>query len=55
MGAQVDLIDGIRESGFKIDNPNASSSCGCGHSFTVDEGDAPESAHGGGCGSGCAH
>ena len=54
-GANVDFIDGIRESGFKIDNPNAASSCGCGHSFTVEEGDAPEAGHGGGCGSGCAH
>ena len=54
-GAQVDFVDGIRESGFKIDNPNAAASCGCGHSFTVDEDVAPEAAHGGGCGSGCSH
>ena len=54
-GAQVDFVDGIRESGFKIDNPNAASSCGCGHSFTVDEGEEPEAAYGGGCGSGCSH
>jgi len=24
---------------FKIDNPNASGSCGCGHSFQVADGD----------------
>ena len=54
-GAIVDFVDGIRESGFKIDNPNAASACGCGHSFTVDESDAPASAHGGACGSGCSH
>lgn len=55
-GATVDFVDGIHESGFKIDNPNASSSCGCGHSFQVeDEGAADEPHAGGGCGSGCGH
>ena len=56
-GAQIDFLEGIQESGFKIDNPNAASSCGCGHSFQVEEGaegaSAPEAA--GGCGSGCSH
>ncbi|MBA2475076.1 MAG: iron-sulfur cluster insertion protein ErpA [Actinobacteria bacterium] len=55
-GAQVDFVDGIRESGFKIDNPNASSSCGCGHSFQVeDEGTGEPADSAGGCGSGCSH
>jgi iron-sulfur cluster assembly protein len=55
-GATIDFLSGIEESGFKIDNPNASASCGCGHSFTVDEGaEAAPSAHGDGCGSGCSH
>src|SRR6184192_3409878 len=53
MGAQVDYLETIQESGFKIDNPNAVSSCGCGHSFQVAEGEAPEDAAG--CGSGCSH
>ena len=48
-GATVDYLETIQESGFKIDNPNAVSSCGCGHSFQVAEGEAPES--GAGCGS----
>jgi iron-sulfur cluster assembly protein len=52
-GASIDFLDGLQESGFKIDNPNVSSACGCGHSFQVEEGDAPESV--GGCGSGCSH
>src|SRR2546429_460538 len=30
-GATVDYLETIQESGFKIDNPNAVSSCGCGH------------------------
>jgi len=29
-GATVDYLETIQESGFKIDNPNAVSSCGCG-------------------------
>jgi iron-sulfur cluster assembly accessory protein len=54
-GATVDYLETIQESGFKIDNPNAVSSCGCGHSFQV-EGDAdPGAAAAGGCGSGCSH
>ena len=54
-GATIDFLNGLEESGFKIDNPNAQASCGCGHSFTVAE-DAPEGeAHAGGCGSGCSH
>jgi iron-sulfur cluster assembly accessory protein len=52
-GAQIDFLDGLQESGFKIDNPNVSSACGCGHSFQVEEGETPENV--GGCGSGCSH
>src|SRR5579864_3689306 len=52
-GARVDYLETIQESGFKIENPNAVSSCGCGHSFQVADGEAPEDAAG--CGSGCAH
>src|SRR5438477_11984453 len=51
-GAEVDYVDSIEQSGFAINNPNAVSSCGCGHSFQVDENTAPEDL--GGCGSGCA-
>jgi iron-sulfur cluster assembly protein len=57
-GATIDFLNGLQESGFKIDNPNAASSCGCGHSFQVEEGAEGESApeaHAGGCGSGCSH
>jgi iron-sulfur cluster assembly protein len=53
-GATIDFLSGLEESGFKIDNPNAAASCGCGHSFTVDEG-APEGTSADGCGSGCSH
>ena len=55
-GATVDFLNTISESGFKIDNPNAAASCGCGHSFTVEEGaEAAPDTHAGGCGSGCSH
>ena len=55
-GATVDFLNTIQESGFKIENPNAVSSCGCGHSFQVEEGEElPEGTHAGGCGSGCSH
>ena len=32
-GSSVDYVESIEESGFKIQNPNVKSSCGCGHSF----------------------
>jgi iron-sulfur cluster assembly accessory protein len=58
-GAKIDFVNSLQESGFKIDNPNVSASCGCGHSFQPNEGEAyqaPAHEHaGGGCGSGCSH
>jgi iron-sulfur cluster assembly protein len=54
-GATIDFLSGLAESGFKIDNPNASSSCGCGHSFQVEEGAEPDAHGAAGCGSGCSH
>jgi iron-sulfur cluster assembly protein len=51
-GAEIDYIDSIEQSGFAINNPNAVSSCGCGHSFQVEEGDTDATV--GGCGSGCS-
>lgn len=54
-GAVVDFLSGLQESGFKIDNPNAAASCGCGHSFTVEDGESADPHAAGGCGSGCSH
>jgi iron-sulfur cluster assembly accessory protein len=34
-GTTVDFLDGVDGSGFKIDNPNATSTCGCGKSFSA--------------------
>jgi iron-sulfur cluster assembly accessory protein len=50
-GAEIDYVDSIEQAGFAINNPNAVSSCGCGHSFQVEEGDTDATV--GGCGSGC--
>ena len=52
-GAEVDFVDSLMGGGFKIDNPNAASTCGCGTSFTPKEGEEAEAvpAGGGGCGS----
>ena len=32
-GATVDYVDSLNGGGFKIRNPNAQQSCGCGNSF----------------------
>ena len=32
-GANIDYLDSLQGAGFKISNPNATSSCGCGSSF----------------------
>ncbi|HKY31311.1 MAG TPA: iron-sulfur cluster insertion protein ErpA [Candidatus Polarisedimenticolia bacterium] len=32
-GAEIDFVTTLQGAGFKINNPNATGSCGCGHSF----------------------
>ena len=34
-GITVDYADGLNEAGFKIENPRAQETCGCGESFNV--------------------
>lgn len=46
-GASVDYVDSLMGGGFRIENPNAVSTCSCGQSF-----DAGADAQGGGCGCG---
>lgn len=48
-GATIDYVDDLMGSGFKIENPNAVSSCGCGSSFRTKDSAESESS-GGGCG-----
>lgn len=50
-GAEIDFVDSLMGGGFQINNPNAVSSCGCGHSFRTDEGGDPSGGHAGGCSS----
>ena len=35
VGAEIDYTEGLEGSQFVIKNPNASSTCGCGSSFTA--------------------
>src|SRR5260370_12538508 len=47
-GSEVDYVDSLMGAGFTVNNPNAVSSCGCGHSFkTADDGGEAKSC---GCG-----
>lgn len=32
-GCQIDYVEALNDSGFKLSNPNAARSCGCGTSF----------------------
>lgn len=32
-GSTLDYVDSLNDSGFKVENPNATRSCGCGTSF----------------------
>lgn len=34
-GAEIDYVDDLIGASFKVNNPNATSSCGCGTSFSV--------------------
>ncbi len=34
-GAEVDYVESLQGAGFKIQNPNAEASCGCGTSFRM--------------------
>jgi iron-sulfur cluster assembly protein len=53
-GSVVDFVDDPLGGGFKIDNPNAVKSCGCGSSFSPGDEEIPGLENGGGCGScGC--
>jgi iron-sulfur cluster assembly accessory protein len=61
MGASIDFVDSLMGGGFKIDNPNAVSACGCGHSFrtasdaAANDEDEYSGGGGGGCGSCGSH
>lgn len=48
-GASIDFVDSLMGGGFAINNPNASSSCGCGQSFKAGDGGSPKQCGSGGC------
>jgi iron-sulfur cluster assembly protein len=35
LGMEVDFVQGLQNRGFTFNNPNASSTCGCGTSFSA--------------------
>ncbi len=47
-GSEVDYVDSLMGAGFTVNNPQAVSTCGCGHSFKTAEGGGE--ARGCGCG-----
>ena len=34
-GSKIDFVDDLMGSSFRVENPNATASCGCGSSFAV--------------------
>ena len=34
-GSEVDFVDDLIGASFRVDNPNATASCGCGTSFSI--------------------
>ncbi len=34
-GSELDFNDGLQDSGFKVNNPNAATTCSCGESFSA--------------------
>ncbi len=43
-GCHLDYVDALNDAGFKITNPNAARSCGCGTSFEPGDAEKPEGA-----------
>jgi iron-sulfur cluster assembly accessory protein len=50
-GASIDYVDDVMGSGFKIENPNAISACGCGSSFRTKDSANAQGEAGCNCGS----
>lgn len=41
-GSEVDYVENMMGGGFSVNNPNATSACGCGSSFRTDGKSAPD-------------
>jgi len=50
-GSEVDFVENMMGGGFTVNNPNATSACGCGHSFRTDGSQSPDGEGSGGCSS----
>jgi len=48
-GSEVDYVESLMGAGFAVNNPNAVSTCGCGHSFKTAGGEGEATARG------CSH
>lgn len=49
-GSEIDYVENMMGGGFSVNNPNATSSCGCGSSFRTDGRAAPDGEGAVGCG-----
>ncbi len=49
-GCEIDFSDALSDAGFKVNNPNAARSCGCGTSFETTGDPSPAVADGEACG-----
>jgi iron-sulfur cluster assembly protein len=49
-GSEIDYVENLMGGGFSVTNPNATSACGCGHSFRTDGRSAPDGEGSSGCG-----
>ncbi|TSA87698.1 iron-sulfur cluster assembly accessory protein [Deinococcus detaillensis] len=50
-GAEIDYVESMMGGGFTVNNPNATSGCGCGSSFRTDGSAAQDGEGAVGCGS----
>ncbi|MBZ9750905.1 iron-sulfur cluster assembly accessory protein [Deinococcus sp. HMF7604] len=50
-GSEVDFVENMMGGGFTVNNPNATSACGCGSSFRTDGAKSPDGEGNGGCAS----
>ena len=48
-GSEIDYVENMMGGGFSVNNPNATSSCGCGSSFRTDGRAAPGGEGSAGC------
>lgn len=48
-GSEIDYVENMMGGGFAVNNPNATSACGCGSSFRTDGRSAPSAEGAAGC------